>query len=346
MTTNRTLATGATLALVAATALTACSDATASGGDHPEPVASIDVGVAPDFFYTHLYLAVEQGFFAEQGIDATLTEYPSGAEATEAITAGQNDLTSSTATTLASLAGSGSPARSIGGNLVGNGWFAVVGNESLGDVSSVEDLEGASVAAQHTTVLDMHVRTFLDSHGESVDLIDYQDVKMAQLITGLTRGDYQAASMWEPNVTKALESVPGASVVLDSDEALDVAGYLVASADVYEDQDVADRVLTAIAETIEWMDAHPEEVLATAMENSGLDDEELAQTVQDKITYEMSGFTPERVAEIEAAAAFFTEQGVIDATAEETTETYLPEVYDAWASSSAVAGTGDDETEE
>lgn len=342
MTRNRSLAAGAAFAIVATTALTACADDSATGAaDYPDPVASIDVGVAPDFFYTHLYLAVEKGFFAENGIDATLTEYPSGSEATEAITAGQNDLTSTTATTIASLSGSGSPAKAIGGNLVGEGWFAIVGNEGLGDVSTIEDLEGASIAAQHTTVLDMHVRSFLAMHDQTVDLVDYQDVKMAQLITGLTRGDYDAASMWEPNVTKALQSVPGASVVLDSDEALDVAGYLVASADVYEDQDVADRVLTAISETIAWMEENPDEVLATAMENSGLDDEELARTVQDKITYAMSAFTPERVAEIEAAAAFFTEQGVLDATPEETAEVYLPEVYDAWASS-----TSTDETEE
>jgi NitT/TauT family transport system substrate-binding protein len=336
MKTSRTLASGAALAMAAVT-LTACGSSSAAGDDTPEPVASIDVGVAPDFFYTHLYFAVEEGFFAQQGIDAKLTEYPSGSEATEAINAGQNDLTSTTATTIASLAGKDAPAKAIGANLVGQGWYGIVGSEELGDVDSIDDLAGVSVAAQAKTVLDMHVRTFLDTHGESVDFVDYQDVKTAQLLTGLTRGDFQAAAMWEPNVTKAVASIPGASVVLDSADVMDVRGYLISSPDVYENQDVADRVLTAVSNTIDWMNEHPEEVLEKAMDNSGLTDEELASTVQDKIGYEMSGFTPEHEAEIRGAAEFFSSEGVIDAEPEAATEVYLPEVYDTWAASSAAS---------
>jgi len=83
---NSRWALGLSSLLVAGLTLTACGGGEDEAeGDYPEPVASIDVGVAPDFFFTHLYLAVEKGFFAEQGIEATLTEYPSGGEATEAI---------------------------------------------------------------------------------------------------------------------------------------------------------------------------------------------------------------------------------------------------------------------
>ncbi|WP_159797570.1 ABC transporter substrate-binding protein [Puerhibacterium puerhi] len=337
MKTSRTLASGAALAMAAAITLTACGSSSAAGDDVPEPVASIDVGVAPDFFYTHLYFAVEKGFFAQQGIDAKLTEYPSGSEATEAINAGQNDLTSTTATTIASLAGKDAPAKAIGANLVGHGWYGIVGSQELGDVDSIDDLEGVSVAAQAKTVLDMHVRQFLASHDKTVDFVDYQDVKTAQLLTGLTRGDFQAASMWEPNVTKAVASIPGASVVLDSEDVMDVRGYLISSPDVYENQDVANRVLTAVSNTIDWMNEHPEEVLEKAMDNSGLTDEELASTVQGKITYAMSGFTPEHEAEIQSAAEFFSSEGVIDAEPEAAQEAYLPEVYDAWASFEASA---------
>ncbi len=326
----RTLATG--LAVGSLVTLTACGGGTAAGDDVPEPVASIDVGVAPDFFFSHLYLAVQEGFFAAEGIDATITEFPSGGEATAAITAGQSDITSTTASTISTLAGRGGDVTALASNLVGDGWFAIVSNGQAGEIGSAADLEGLSVAAQAGSVLDMHVRTFLLDHGADTDVIDYRDVTSAQLVTGLSRGDYDAASMWEPNVSRALTNIEGSSVVLDSDETMPVTGYTVAGAGITSDPDIVHRVLTALQNTIVWMDENPAEVLELVMGNSAIDDEELAQTIQDKITYRLD-FSEEDVAAIHEAGAFYREQGLIEATEEDLEAMYDVSFYESWLAS-------------
>lgn len=321
-----------TLATVSAgclMALAACGGE-AGGDEHPEPDASIVIGVAPDFFFTHLYIAVEEGFFAAEGIDAELVEFPSGMEATEAITAGQADITSTTSSTLSLLAGSGSDVVALASNLVGDGWYGVVSNGDAGEISDAADMEGMSIAAPHGSVLDMHVRSFLESHGLSSDDIDYQDVNSAQLVTGLTRGDFDATSMWEPNVTQALTNIEGSSIVLDSDETMPVTGYTVGGSDVTGDPELVDRIFTAVDNAIVWIEENPDEVLSLVMENSGVEDEDLAQTVQDKVSYRLD-FSDAEVEEIYEARDFYADLDMTDATDEDVADMYDTSFYEDWS---------------
>ncbi|WP_170228461.1 ABC transporter substrate-binding protein [Nesterenkonia populi] len=321
----------ATVSAASLLTLSACGDG-GGNADHPEPDASIVVGVAPDFFFTHLYVAVQEDFFAAEGIEAELVEFPSGMEATEAITAGQADITSTTSSTLSLLAGSGSDVTALASNLVGDGWYGIVANEEAGDVSDSSDLEGLTLAAPHGSVLDMHVRNFLESHNLSAEDIDYEDVNAAQLVTGLTRGDFDAASMWEPNVSQSLAETEGSSVVLDSEETMPVTGYTVGGSDVVEDEELAVRVLTALDNAIDWIEENPDEVLDLVMENSGIDDESLAQTVQDKVSYRLD-FSEEEVDEIYESRDFYESLGMTDATDDDVTQMYDTSTFEEWNSS-------------
>lgn len=310
-------------------ALTACGDSGAAGDDHPEPDVSLTVGVAPDFFYSHYYFAVREGFLAAEGIDASLTEFPSGREASEAIVAGQADVTGTTSSTLTVLAESDNDLVAIASEQRGDGWYGVVTNGDV-DVSDVSDLEDLNIGTEHRTVLDQNVRAFLDSQDLGVDEIDYSDVNLAQLLTGLTRGDYEAASMWEPNVSSALANIDGAEVVLNSDEVMPAIGFMAVSPQVHEDEDVAHRLLTALDNTVEWMADNPDAVMDHVMETSGIDDEEVAEAVQEKITYEV-GFSDEAVDDLYESRDFHVEQEIVgDVTEEQIAEMYDTELIESW----------------
>lgn len=312
------------MALALTGALTACGGAS----EATEGTTKITLAAAPDFFYSDMYLAVQEGFLEKHGFDAELVEFPSGAEAVEAINAGQVDVTSATAATIVNLAGKKADARAIGSTLVGDGWFSLVSGPDL-DAHSISDLEGRTIAAQHNGVLDYHVRSFFGDHDYSLDNIDYQDVKNAQLLTGLSRGDFDAVSMWEPNVSKALASIPGSSVVLDSDETLPVTGYTVAGAAVYGDPDVMDRFQDAMAETIEWMEVNPDAVLELAMDKSGMSDEAMARTIQEKITYRWD-FSATDTENLHATADFFRDMGLLTATDEQVAGVYDTSPFETW----------------
>lgn len=316
------------LAAAAILGLSACGGGDAAGGDYPEPDVSLNVGVAPDFFFTHLYLAVEEGFLAEQGIDANITEFASGLEASEGVISGQADLTGTTSATFGLLADSEGDFVAIAADRRGDGWFGLVGVDGL-DIQDSSDVKGLEIATEHETVLDMHVRAFLEDHGLEEEDIDYQDVNTAQLVTGLSRGDFDAASLWEPNVTTALNNIDGAHIILDSEETMPVNGFTVAGNTIHEDQELANRVLTAIDNTIQWMEENPDEVIDRVMEISGIKDEELARTVQDKITYGLS-FDEEEVDAIYAGRDFYQEHGIAEATDEQLERTFDTEIFEVW----------------
>lgn len=245
--------------------LSACGSLDAASEGHPEPDISLNIGVAPDFFYTHYFIAVEEGFMAAEGIDARLTEFPSGREASEAIIAGQADLTGTTAATLSVLAESDNDLEAIASDQRGDGWFSIVTDGDV-EVNDASDLQGLSIATEHSTVLDQHVRTFLDEHDVNPEDIDYGNVNIPQLVTGLARGDFEAASMWEPNVSTALYNIEGAEVALDSDETLPLNGFTAAGPTITDDPEVAERVLTALDKTIEWMEDNPDDVIDRVMD--------------------------------------------------------------------------------
>jgi NitT/TauT family transport system substrate-binding protein len=309
--------------------LGACGDTGAAGDDHPDPDISLNVGVAPDFFYTHYVVAVEEGFMAAEGIDASLTEFPSGREASEAIIVGQADLTGTTAATLSVLAGSDNELLAIASDQRGDGWFNIVTSGEV-EVEDSSDLPGLNIATEHSTVLDQHVRTFLAEHEVHPDEIVYDDVNIPQLVTGLARGDFEAASMWEPNVSTALRDIEGAEILLDSDEVLPLNGYTAAGPQITSDPDVAVRVLTALDNAITWMEDNPDEVIDRVMDISGIQDEELARTVQEKISYDLA-FEDEHLEDIYVTRDFYEEQAVIDETSDEQVENmYDKSFFETW----------------
>jgi len=312
--------------------LAACSgsaDATTSSGEEVETVATIGIGVAPDFFFSHLYFAVENGFFAEQGLEATLTEFASGQEATEAVISGQVDLTGTTGPTVVNFAARDTGVKAIGNYSTGEGWFAVVGNEQTKDVKDIEDVAGLKIATQFNNAIDRVVRKFLDNHGKDTSFVDYLDVKSPQLVSGLARGDYAAAALWEPNISTALQNIEGSSILLDSDEAVKMRGYNIFGKEVAEDADVRNRILTALDETITWMNENPDEVLAMAMKNSGIKDEELAASIQAKLTYELD-LGQEDLDDIAAVQDFLEGQGILEATQEQIDASVGVEEFEAW----------------
>lgn len=317
----------AALVGTAALLLGACSSSTDTETD---TVAAINVGVAPDFFFSHLYFAVQGGFLEEQGIKATLTEFASGQEATEAVTTGQSDLTGSTATTVVNLAGRDTGVKVLGSYADANGWFALVGNKQAAGITDIDDLAGMSVASQFGNAIDRVVRTFLANHGADVDLIDYRNVKSPQLMSGLARGDFAAAALWEPNISTALANIDGAEIILDSDQAVPVLGYNIFGKELADDPDLRERVLTALDNTIVWMQENPDEVVELAMSNSGIKDRDLATSIQSRMIYHPLTFDETNIEELADTAAFFRDQNLIDATDDDIADMYDQESFDTW----------------
>lgn len=324
------------LAAVAATALAlaGCSSGAQGGGGDDggtEPTHSITIAVAPDFMFTEYYVADALDTFEEFGVEVTLVEYPSAYESLEAVVSGQADVTSASATLLASLAGKGAEIRAIAQNTLLSDWISLVAGDGV-TVDEPEDMIGLKVGATFNGIMDYTARQFFTAHDLTADQMTYEDVKYAQLLPALQSGSSDVVTLGEPNTTKALASIPGASEVLDSRDYGSLFAFLIVGTKINDDAELKTKVLDAMEATYAAIDEDPSVAVQHAMRNSGLTDEAQATSIQEKVTYGLN-FDQEPLDWAAEVAEYYREMGLITASDEEVFELYDVDGFKEWEAS-------------
>lgn len=294
--------------LVLATSLAACGD---DGGSEGEAgTKQVTVATQPDFFGVPLYIAVEKGFFEEQGLDAKLQEFPTGVEGTEAVVTGQADMTTVAGFPVASLAAQGAPVKVIGANATSNDWWGIAATK---DIQEPEDLYGKKIAFQSNSTANYWFDRFVEQHDLDADRIEVVDAKFAQLVALFAKGDVDAIIHFEPNVTQAVGSRDGAHVAwVGGDDGLNpLIGYVVAGSAISEDEDTGVKVLKALQAAADWMNENPDEVAELAMAKTGISDAAQVAEIMDKIEFRV-GFDDESLAQLQQIADYMLDKGLIE----------------------------------
>jgi NitT/TauT family transport system substrate-binding protein len=126
-------------------AASACSNPRESAGSDAGG-GTIRIGLASAAYgpYLPVYVAEQEGYFEDRGLDVEITAYQGGGAATEALVAGEADIISYTPAGVAVSRSRGIEQRIIGAGLpTSTGWSVQVRADS--DIDSVEDLAGRQV---------------------------------------------------------------------------------------------------------------------------------------------------------------------------------------------------------
>ncbi|WP_176522920.1 ABC transporter substrate-binding protein [Blastococcus aggregatus] len=129
-----------------ALAVSGCSNPRESGGSESSGGGTIRIGLASAGYgpYLPVYVAEQEGYFEDRGLDVEITAYQGGGAATEALVAGEADIISYTPAGVAVSRSRGIEQRIIGAGLpTSTGWSVQVRADS--DIQSVEDLAGRQV---------------------------------------------------------------------------------------------------------------------------------------------------------------------------------------------------------
>jgi NitT/TauT family transport system substrate-binding protein len=200
---------GATL-LLSAVALTGCtapSDPGPSGA--PEELTPIIVGVAPSTLSAPLYLAEEQGFFEDHGLDVTLETITSGAEAVPRVLSGEMAFTMSGVAETLEARNNGVDLIMIADYAIGptveeRDYFGIIAKDE--SIRTVGDLEGKNVAVNVLsggTVATANAGIIAE--GGDPALINYVEVPSPQQVDAVANGTVDAAVALEPFVTFGLD---------------------------------------------------------------------------------------------------------------------------------------------
>lgn len=178
----------------------------AAGG----PLAKVRVGYIPVLIYSPLYLAIEKGYFREQGIEVALTSFTGGADILAQTAAGNLDV---------GLGGLGAAAlnafqRGLDLRVVGPAHSEspplttplVVGKRRYdeGAYRTVADLRGKKVAINAKgTATEYWLQAALAHGGLSIGDIELAALPFDQVAPALTNGALDAAMLGEPLATLA-----------------------------------------------------------------------------------------------------------------------------------------------
>jgi NitT/TauT family transport system substrate-binding protein len=251
-----------------------------TGGGADQVTASVIpiVDVAP------IYLGVEQGFFADHGIDLTLETAQGGAAILPAVLNGQVQFGFSNVTSLMvaqsqglnmtmvtpGAAATGDPADDIG--------MVAVREDS--DIADAADLAGRTVAVNAlNNIADTTVRQVVRQAGGDPSAVEFVELPFPDMPAALEDGRVDAAWLAEPFLTIA--GGQGARTVAapfsETHPDLLIASYFTSEQLVAEDPDLVERFSAAMNESLEYASAHPDEARGILSEYTEIDEATAAE---------------------------------------------------------------------
>jgi len=252
-----------------AVAATAATLAVALGGAGTALAQSASVklafgGSVTWFGQVPFMVAIEKGYFAEQGIEVEYKTILTSGDRVSALTAGSVDFSNMGVIAAISHMSQGNKSFYYIGNVddsPGNeGCYAKPG------INSFKELSGKKVAANTSAEITMH--GLLRANGMKIEDITFLNLPPNEMAGALAKGDVDAACMWFPIMDNVMKGTPGGKMVgMDTDTdtykkygsmgAPDIV--LLSKKLVDERPDVAKKLVAAIYKGVDFVIANPEE---------------------------------------------------------------------------------------
>ncbi len=235
----------------------------------PSGLHKFRIGLGPFVGFGPLYLAQQQGFFKDAGIDAELIVLTGLAERNSALKAGRIDALAAPVDYFVLSAGNNLSATITMAIDESNGADGIV---ATSDIKTVADLRGKRVAFQRGLPSEFFLRALLQQNGLSLADLKPVDMETAQAGAAFISKQVDAAVIWEPWLTKASQEGHGHVLASSKDYPNLIVDCLafnqsVVSRSPQEVQAIVNAVLRAIA----YSKAHPEEANAIMAPNFQVD---------------------------------------------------------------------------
>ena len=214
-----------------------------------------------------IYIARENGYFKDEGIDVHLQSYISGHLGLAAVLSKKVDFTVAGDTPLARAIVEGKPVAVVATLCEINRAIVIVARKDKG-ILSPHDLKGKRVGVVAGTTADFFLNIFL-----TTSYIDSADVTIVNLPTekvvdALIRGEVDAVSTWSPHTIVAMEKLGDNGIILDDPSIYKMTWNLMTTKEFAESHpERVRKVLAAIVRANEFIAKHPEQARAIISKN-------------------------------------------------------------------------------
>jgi len=176
---------------------------------------AVKVGYLPVTGHAKFFIAQEEGFFKQEGLDVELTEFQNSADGLAALRAGKLDLGAFGTTAPLVHISKGADIRIIGG-VMGEDAAIVVKPENAGAIKTIADLKGKKIATVRLATGDAVLRGALDEVGLNwkTDVQIFELKSPPAVLEAVKSGQVDAGLTWGPHDVRAEQE--GLKVVIRS----------------------------------------------------------------------------------------------------------------------------------
>ncbi len=232
--------------------------------------------------YAPMFIAQQEGYFEEAGLNVDIQIIEDESTYTALLTTGQIPFIATAQDPNIKMYANGAKSRYVLAMDSSNGADGLV---VTGDIQSLDDLKGKTLALDKAASSYYFFLTALEADSslteEEIKVEDMGDTTQAGL--AFMGGSVDAAIMWEPELSEALDSVDGAQALVTSADYPDtIMDSLVVNTDYAEENpDVVEAVTEAWYKAVDFMKENPDkayEEMASGFEEVTAED--IASDVQ------------------------------------------------------------------
>jgi len=152
-----------------------------------------------------VYVAEDQGYFEENGLEVTIKDYESGKAAADALIDGEADISTSAGFVFVSNSFDHADLRVLG-TVATAEVKELVARKDKG-ITTIDDLIGKKIGVTKKSGGEFSLGTFLIFNGLSDQDVEIVDLKPSEIVEAISNGDIDAAFTWDPNVYNIKEEL-------------------------------------------------------------------------------------------------------------------------------------------
>jgi ABC-type nitrate/sulfonate/bicarbonate transport system substrate-binding protein len=224
-------------------------------------VESITVGTSPSAFDTLIYVALDQQYFAVNGLDVTIENYPNGFAAAQGMLNGQVNIATSSDFVIAEEAVANVSLYAIGSLCKYNN-IEVIARTDLG-ITNISDLVGKKIGVLLGQSTQFYFAQFLEQNGISQNQLTIVNTPNQQLPMALANGTVDAIVTTPPYTSQAQSLLPNDTVTWSAQN--NQFSYLEAVCSrswAAANPDLIVRFLKALVEAQNFNINHPAQTMA------------------------------------------------------------------------------------
>ncbi|WP_164730659.1 ABC transporter substrate-binding protein [Pelagibacterium montanilacus] len=259
--------------------------AMAGGAAMAQDFEEVTFVLGNNLFSTPAFVAIENGYWADRGLNVQLRLVASGREITQALNAGEAELGGANmGTTTASARASGNMLKGVipyynDANFIAvAGGRGIVGRVDSGITEDPQSFVGKTVGSLNGSTQEVYLRQFLAEGGVAYEDVEVINVPVPDMPISLSQGLVDATVPWEPYLSQSLRELGDNGVAVSRGAAgfvADVIGVLANEDYIAENQDMLELFALGMMEATQFVRENPDQAAEIAtyyLDGLNLDD--------------------------------------------------------------------------